>query len=102
MDQPGIDARIRHFFEELAPRKIIADVPDRQDVEGGSRRTGAQEPGNIMDDDVELAVVPDVQELARSAFLPAQGVISFEREENSCPDSADTKQLLVGGTLVDA
>jgi hypothetical protein len=37
---------------------VIADVADRHDMKGRSGITSPQELGHVLDDDVELAIIP--------------------------------------------
>ena len=67
---------------------IVADFADGNDAKI-TARAGAQQSGDVMANDVQLAVVADVKQPAQAALVAPQGVVAVESKENAAANTAD-------------
>src|SRR5512137_2113494 len=77
-----VQAGILHFSHHAPPRFVIADLADRQGVE-----CLPKQGSYIMGDDMQLAIIPPVDEMAAATFFAAQGMLPIQQEECSAADS---------------
>ena len=72
-----------HLRHQARPVAVPSHPPDRADCEAFP-----EQRFHVVADDVQLAVVPAVEETAGPAFLPAQRLVALEEEEGPVADSA--------------
>ena len=48
-----------------------------------------------MDDDMQLAVIANIQKSAGTAFIPAQSMLTLQRKEKTGADASDSHQPLI-------
>ena len=71
-------------------------------MERRARNPCPEQGRDVMDHNVQLAVVAHIEQSAGPAFVAAQGVVSFEIEEHSGPNPSNPDELLIRRALVDA
>jgi hypothetical protein len=87
-----VHTRRLHLRAETPARLVLPDLADGEDVEEPALAPRAEEHGRVVGDDVELAVVPHVEEPFRAALVPPEVVVSLEGEEDSGPDAPDADE----------
>ena len=86
----NIHPRSAHLGKDLTANCIVTDNADRPHPKRIRGPAGAHKPRDIVLDDMKLAVVPCVQQLAQPAFIAAQFVLASQRVHYPCANAADT------------
>ena len=80
-----------HLVEQPAPGLVVAHLADRHDVER-LRRPRPEQDRRVVRDDVQLAVVPHVEQARGTALVAPEVVRAFQGEEDARPDAAHADQ----------
>src|SRR5690349_5560308 len=89
-----VHAGSAHFGHHLPPGRICAHFANGNNAEVAPW-AGSQQPGHVMADDVQFAVIADVEQPAEAALLAPQCVIFIQGKENAAADSANADQTAI-------
>jgi hypothetical protein len=78
----GIDSGFAHLADKPFPGGIGADLGYREHTKGSSDSC-SQELRDIVNYDMQLAVITDIQQAAQSAFISSQSVIAVQPKKYS-------------------
>ncbi len=95
-DEVQVHAGSRHLPTQAPAGLVAPHAAHRHHVEGRLRRPGAQQHRRVVRDDVQLAVVADVEQPRGPALLAAEVVLALEREDEPAADPAHAQQPPVG------
>lgn len=71
-------------------------------MERGTRNPRSEQLCDVVDHNVQFAVVADIEQMARPAFIAAKCGVPFKIEEDTCSDASNPDELVVKRALVDA
>ncbi len=87
LEEPHVHPGRGHLTPQTASRFVLPDRAHGDDVKGIAGSARAEKHRRVVGDDVELAVVADVQETGGAALVPAEVVVPLEGEEDAGADS---------------
>src|SRR5690606_22821087 len=93
-DKFGIHARGIHLFDQIHPDLVF---PDLADGETRKRTLGirSKENGDIVQDDMLLAIVGIGEQGPHSAFIASESMITAQRKEDSRTNTSGCNDMIV-------
>ena len=86
MDIAQVQPGRAHFFYQMLSRFVIPNLADRQ-----YGNVFLKQYFYIMRNDMQLAVIPPVNEMAAAALFAAQRALSIQEKESPAADTPDAQ-----------
>src|SRR5438034_7464552 len=93
------EARVHASSGQFAEHKLSGCIVPYLTNWNHAKLLAPEQFRNVVTDDVQLAVVPHIEQTARPAFVSSECVVALEGEQNSRSQTSHSYQLLVGSVL---